>query len=208
MTRSLPAWGRLFLIGLVVSIVLHGAALDFWRGATVSEGATGLGFRPDALQARLLPESAGVLPEEPLRVPLDTAMSEKPIARPAQSARGAQRSAQRPSASIPDATFPVPVTLVPAAEAGLRPLSREEGLVAYRLALLAVLGAPPVRLAAPLQLELAVSRDGARVAIRESSGDAAQDQAWLAAIGQAALRAELPQVLAGQVFVLELELQP
>ncbi|MET7015524.1 hypothetical protein [Uliginosibacterium flavum] len=206
MTRPLPAWGRLLLIGLVVSVVLHGAALDFWRGMAGLEGAPDMGFRQVALQARLQPASADRLSEEPSSVRLGEAVGEKPSARPALPARVAQRSVPRSAVSVADASSAVVVAS--SVESGLRPLSRAEGLVAYRLALLAVLGAPSARLISPVQLSLSASPGGAQVEIRISSGDAVQDQVWLEAVRGAVLRAEVPEVLAGQAFVLDLEFWP
>lgn len=206
MRRPLPAWGRVLLIGLVVSVVLHGAALDFWRGMPGPEGSPVLGFRQVALRARLQPESAGRLPEEPSGLDLDEAVSEKPFTSPALPASVAQLPAQRSAVSVPDASSPVVVATV--LEAGLRPLSRAEGLVAYRLAVLAVMGSPPVSLIAPVQLSLSVSPGGTQVAVRVSSGDAAQDQLWLEFVRAAVLRAEIPKVLVGQAFMLDLDFLP
>ena len=84
-----------------------------------------------------------------------------------------------------------------------------EGLVAYRLALLEVLS-PSVELLAPLRLGLLVPAgpDAAQLTLRQSSGDGRVDQFWQDEIMKALLGVEVPAVLAGRAFELELVFEP
>lgn len=96
----------------------------------------------------------------------------------------------------------------PATELGLRPLTVEEGLVAYRLDLLASLRAP-VGLNSPVRLTLIHSGDTTEVSVLNNPERGLADaERWAAAVQRAAMQTPVPGVLAGRRIALELEFLP
>lgn len=207
----MPQWGRLLLIGLAASVLLHGMALDFWRGVMRLDGQGMNDFQAAPLRAKLqspvlvraaaLPAArqAGPsygLPSMPARSPASTAEKVGPRDVAAESV---------PLVSVLPKAVPERMT----AETGLRPLSAAEGLVAYRLALLAELRLPAAgNLANPLHIMLSRHDDDVALDVVTSSGDATVDRGWLHAVSHAVAGAVLPSVLVGQAFSLDLEIRP
>ncbi|MDP5240280.1 hypothetical protein Q9Q94_12125 [Uliginosibacterium sp. 31-16] len=207
MSRPWAPWQRVLLAGVAASVLLHGVAMDLWRGSAGLKAASGGASGLAPLQGRLHKGSADTLPAEqaPTRLVEESDMvraaagHESPTL--AQSPRENSAAGVMKQTATPDAPLPV----MP----GVRPLSVTEGLVAYRLDLLEVL-APSTELPAPLRVGLSVPAGPgvAQLTLRQSSGDTRVDQLWQDDIMKALPEVEVPAVLAGRAFELELVFEP
>lgn len=198
----------------MVSVALHGMALDLWRGTAGTTGARDGRFQQVPLQARLQSASVALRGAEPrpVLVSEDHPAANQPATKRTEiGASGGMRSSSAGAQQTDEGAKSVLVESAASAQSGFRPLSFAEGLVAYRLALLAELEmvrSPP--LSGSLHLLLTKSDEQARplLSVRTSSGLADVDKLWLEAFQRATERAEVPSVLAGKAFELELELSP
>jgi hypothetical protein len=208
-SHVLTAWGRLLLVGLLASILLHGIALDLWRSSLGWRSAHSLGLERRVLQARLRIEASESRAGEASLQRFIAAQAVTPPSKDetVRAPGGTSVATGQLLRELPTAVAPRPST--EQSEQGLRPLSRAEGLVAYRLALLEALE-PGLTLPGSLRFGLVtgLSSHSVQVVTRTSSGDPLVDQQWLGVVQRAVERAELPSVLAGQAFELELEFLP
>ena len=206
---ALPRWRRLALVCVGFSALLHGMALDWWRGINGPKTLSGEDGRPVALQARLHEQSAEALSSPAVVAPLRRQVpAQAPSRQPVADGRS-QKPDRQASAGMGPENHSLPVAdAAPSGESGLRPLSPAEGLVAYRLAILAALRVPQIVPTGSLRLVLVSGSGGLEGRVDIGSGDAVVDVLWLGAFREAAAHAALPSVLAGRDFELALELAP
>lgn len=209
--KTSVAWRRLLCIGLGASLLFHWAAMDMLRGAGSPRSAMVKDLGVYRLQASLDVRSAKPVLEKPIPWPIFKGVPEEARRPPAEPSAS---PVPMPAARVEEALVP-PQAKTPAqearvSEAGLRPLSVAEGLVAYRLALVQSLKSWPSAPPGPLVLRVVRERgeEHVRLELQNSSGLAAADQAWLSVMAAAAKVAVLPDVLAGRAFELALEFEP
>lgn len=187
--------------GLALSIVVHGLLFDLFRkpsGEHSSEPAKPLKLRLARTEIQASPRNVPAQAE--FAAVRQTVLKQTPA----------------PARGIPEPFLESkPLSLERAADsretpfAGFRPMSVDEGKIAYRLALFAAMSSGwPELPGAPLKLQLAFGAGGQLSVSRvlQGSGDAAADLAWQRLIGGAVEQAALPEVLAARSFMLELEI--
>lgn len=191
--RRLPfrRWRLLAGVG-GVSLLLHAGVADLWCGQ--GGGGRGVPAPGGPISAHLSgPVSAPVVAGAPVTAPARQAM---PVRQKGGSARPAVAAASTVAA-------PAVITSGEADVSGWRPFGLSEAQAAWRLAVLARLHPPPVRLAAPLSVRvLAGEGGGMRVEAVRSTGDEQADRAWLAAVREAVVA--VPDVPVGQTLAIDL----
>lgn len=195
-----PSWGW-----LLFSALIHLAVLD-----AVSLPQAGRAEGVSRLRGVLLAQEREASPGMPVaaqtvspRVPVDrqpdpVARKVNPMERLVPEVRARPAEALQPAQAGEQSSGDAPL---------FRPLSPDEGLVAYRLALLAAMPADwPALPGGHLRIELAFGPGGLLETSRVLEPEGRRADAWQAFIARAVTQAALPEVLLGSGFRLELEM--
>ena len=200
---------RLLLTGVLASVFLHGLLFDLWRGLPGGSSAPAPAMLNLHLQGARLAEDPPVEQATPV---LSSATGQgASVIEPQRTQRRHEPSGsseQRSAGEEIRAPYQPEITQE---SVGWRPLSVEEGKVAYRLALLQALRQPHAALPdSGLLLELDLQVGGHAAAVRLSHGNEVSElaQRWLDAVQEAAARVTVPDVLREQARRIELELLP
>jgi hypothetical protein len=197
----IPGRWRLFVGVALVSVLLHGAVVDLWRGSMNQLGAGGQGHGVLRMHIQgvvpVTTRSAGQQADARGR-------SAEVNAHP-HLASPSIRSARPASGALVEESVAVAVEAPPAG----RPMTLIEAQAAWRLSLGAVLKTPEVPLEAPLTLRIGFSSAGLmQTTLVQSTGITETDLVWTRALVQAASIIPLPPVLQGQSVDIEMELWP